>query len=121
MLGDSELEQLKSQLGTTLQETQHYYQNVDIMLQKFQGLLDSYDRLKSEYEEATEARERYKKLARGQVRQNRYSFAAIYFGGKALTAICFQERNPFALVLIDGDGYLVSRVTLSDHSTIRRR
>lgn len=70
MLGDTELEQLKRQLGDTAQATQLYHENVDNILQKFQGLLDSYDRLKSEYEEAIKARERYKKLARGQVRQD---------------------------------------------------
>jgi hypothetical protein len=37
-------------------------------LQQFYHLLDNYNRLKSDYEEEKEAREKYKKLARGQVR-----------------------------------------------------
>ncbi|EEU38530.1 uncharacterized protein NECHADRAFT_88437 [Fusarium vanettenii 77-13-4] len=45
-------------------------------------LIEDYRRLKSDYEEEREGRERYKQLARG------------------------QERNPFALVVIDGDGYV---------------
>ncbi|CAK3785811.1 hypothetical protein B0A50_05481 [Lecanosticta acicola] len=44
--------------------------------------MDDYKRLLSDFEEAREAREKYKQLARG------------------------SEANPFALVLVDGDGYL---------------
>lgn len=52
------------------------------LLNDYSSLLDDYRRLKSDYEEEREGRERYKQLARG------------------------QERNPFALVLVDGDGYI---------------
>ncbi|KAM6513627.1 hypothetical protein FALCPG4_016010 [Fusarium falciforme] len=52
------------------------------ILDQYQVLIDNYRRLKSDYEEEREGRERYKQLARG------------------------QERNPFALVVIDGDGYV---------------
>lgn len=45
-------------------------------------LLEDYKRLKSDYEEERDARERYKQLARD------------------------QERNPFVLVLVDADGYV---------------
>ncbi|KAH7028047.1 uncharacterized protein B0I36DRAFT_328511 [Microdochium trichocladiopsis] len=52
------------------------------LLDDYSSLLDDYKRLKSDYEEEREGRERYKQLARS------------------------QERNPFALVLVDGDGYI---------------
>ncbi|KAJ3458950.1 hypothetical protein MRS44_013059 [Fusarium solani] len=52
------------------------------ILDQYQVLIENYRRLKSDYEEEREGRERYKQLARG------------------------QERNPFALVVIDGDGYV---------------
>ncbi|KAJ3454344.1 hypothetical protein MRS44_018238 [Fusarium solani] len=52
------------------------------ILDQYQVLIEDYRRLKSDYEEEREGRERYKQLARG------------------------QERNPFALVVIDGDGYV---------------
>lgn len=54
------------------------------VLDQYRELLDHYRRLKSDYEEEKESREKYKRLARG------------------------QERNPFVLVLVDGDGYIVS-------------
>jgi hypothetical protein len=51
-------------------------------LQRYADLLDKYKLLKSDYEEEKAGRERYKQLARS------------------------SERNPFVLVLIDGDGYV---------------
>ncbi|KAI9157893.1 benzoate 4-monooxygenase cytochrome P450 [Paramyrothecium foliicola] len=51
------------------------------ILDRYALLIEDYKRLKSDYEEEREGRERYKQLARA------------------------QERNPFALVLVDGDGY----------------
>lgn len=52
------------------------------ILDGYEQLLEKYKRLKSDYEEERDARERYKQLARG------------------------QERNPFILVLVDADGYV---------------
>ncbi|KAI0454434.1 hypothetical protein F5B21DRAFT_475372 [Xylaria acuta] len=51
-------------------------------LQRYADLLTSYQQLKSDFEEEKVNRERYKQLARN------------------------QERNPFVLVLVDGDGYI---------------
>ncbi|KAI0871828.1 hypothetical protein GGS24DRAFT_469908 [Hypoxylon argillaceum] len=51
-------------------------------LQRYADLLNSYQQLRSDYEEEKLNRERYKQLARN------------------------QERDPFVLVLIDGDGYI---------------
>lgn len=52
------------------------------ILDKYSVLIEDYKRLKSDYEEERDAREKYKQMARG------------------------QERNPFVLVLVDGDGYI---------------
>lgn len=51
-------------------------------LQRYADLLISYRQLKSDFEEEKHTRERYKQLART------------------------QERSPFVLVVIDGDGYI---------------
>ncbi|KAI1272607.1 hypothetical protein F5Y07DRAFT_288549 [Xylaria sp. FL0933] len=51
-------------------------------LQRYADLLTSYKQLKSDYEEEKNGRERYKQLARN------------------------QERKPFVLVIVDGDGYI---------------
>ncbi|KAL3448156.1 hypothetical protein BJX65DRAFT_295352 [Aspergillus insuetus] len=82
MLGDSELQALNSSLKTVADDNQRHHQELHRLLDQFHFLLESYNRLKSDYEEEKEGRERYKKLARA------------------------QERNPFILVLVDGDGYL---------------
>ncbi|TLS26324.1 hypothetical protein PpBr36_04152 [Pyricularia pennisetigena] len=52
------------------------------LLERYGALIEHYKWLKSDYEVEREARERYKQIAKG------------------------QDRNPFALVLIDGDGYV---------------
>lgn len=52
------------------------------ILETYSTLIESYKRLKSDYEEERELRERYKQRARR------------------------HERNPFALVVVDGDGYV---------------
>lgn len=59
------------------------------ILSKYEEVLEKYRRLKSDYEEERDARERYKQLARG------------------------QERNPFILVLVDADGYLFNDTLLA--------
>ncbi|KAL3458267.1 hypothetical protein BJX64DRAFT_225779 [Aspergillus heterothallicus] len=82
MLGNNELQALNSSLQTVADDNRRHHQELHKLLDQFQFLLESYDRLKSDYEEEKEGRERYKKLARA------------------------QERNPFILVLVDGDGYL---------------
>ncbi|TGJ87091.1 hypothetical protein E0Z10_g1659 [Xylaria hypoxylon] len=51
-------------------------------LQRYADLLTGYKQLKSDYEEEKVGRERYKQLARN------------------------HERNPFVLVIVDGDGYI---------------
>ncbi|KAG2412979.1 hypothetical protein HFD88_010538 [Aspergillus terreus] len=82
ILGDSEIQALEGNLGAIVRDSQQHHDNLQNLLQQFHFLLESYNRLKSDYEEEKEAREKYKKLARG------------------------QDRNPFVLVLVDGDGYL---------------
>ncbi|KAE8152331.1 hypothetical protein BDV25DRAFT_151348 [Aspergillus avenaceus] len=82
MLGDKDIQALGGHLGIVVEENRRHHENVQNLLEEFRVLLDKYNRLKSDYEEEKESREKYKKLARG------------------------QERNPFVLVLVDGDGYL---------------
>ncbi|KAI8630776.1 hypothetical protein F5Y19DRAFT_33644 [Xylariaceae sp. FL1651] len=77
MLTDKEIDEAAEQLAgfrTT--------NPLEDILQRYDDLLISYRRLKSDYEEEKAGRERYKQLARG------------------------QERKPFVLVLVDGDGYI---------------
>ena len=52
------------------------------ILDKYSSILQEYRRLKSDYEEERDAREKYKQVAKS------------------------QERNLFVLVLVDGDGYV---------------
>ncbi|KAL2118895.1 hypothetical protein VTJ04DRAFT_5854 [Mycothermus thermophilus] len=77
MLTDREIDQAAAQLAK--------YRNEDELsriLDQYAVLIEKYKRLKSDYEEEREAREKYKQMARD------------------------QERNPFVLVLVDGDGYV---------------
>jgi hypothetical protein len=82
MLSDQELTQAGEKLTNFQNTHKEQQENLSQLLQQYDSLLESYKRLKSDYEEEREARERYKQLARG------------------------QERNPFVLVLIDGDSYV---------------
>lgn len=76
MLSDGDIDRDAGQLAA--------YRNNDTLseiLDKYSTLIQEYRRLKSDYEEERDAREKYKQVAKS------------------------QERNPFVLVLIDGDGY----------------
>ena len=84
MLAETEIQALDADLASVVRQNDQHHDTLQRLLQRFHLLLDDYNRLKSDYEEEKESREKYKKLARG------------------------QERNPFVLVLIDGDGYIVS-------------
>lgn len=82
MLNDNDMEQAASSLGRFRTENERHQTTLSEMLEKYTTLIEDYKRLKSDYEEERDSRERYKQMARG------------------------QERNPFVLVLIDGDGYV---------------
>lgn len=90
MLRDHDIQKLAGQLRAVDQENQQHHENLNNLLGNLNSLLESYNLLKSDYEEEKEAREKYKKMARG------------------------QERNPFVLVLVDGDGYPVRISLISD-------
>jgi hypothetical protein len=77
MWADDELVRAQNQLA-------EYRKNntLSVILDKYAALIEDHKRLKSDYEEERDAREKYKQMARG------------------------QERNPFVLVLVDGDGYI---------------
>jgi CHASE3 domain sensor protein len=67
MLGDAELQGLNTQLdGFQITHKQHR-DTLQELLQNYQDLVEEYRRLRSDYEEEKESREKYKKLARGQV------------------------------------------------------
>lgn len=78
MLPDKEIDDAARQLTEYRQKD-----TLPDILTNYAKLIEDYRRLKSDYEEERDARERYKKQARG------------------------QERNPFVLVLVDGDGYVL--------------
>ncbi|KAJ5882698.1 uncharacterized protein N7473_011132 [Penicillium subrubescens] len=82
MLRDSDIDSLTNHLGALSKENQKHHETLQDVLKQFKNLLEDYNSLKSDYEEVKEGREKYKKQARG------------------------QDRNPFVLVLVDGDGYL---------------
>ncbi|KAJ6001139.1 hypothetical protein N7481_001548 [Penicillium waksmanii] len=82
LLRDSDIDSLNNQLATLSHENTSHHDKLQLVLEQFRNVLEDYSSLKSDYEEVKEGREKYKKQARG------------------------QERNPFVLVLVDGDGYL---------------
>ncbi|KAJ5873656.1 Zinc finger CCCH-type [Penicillium subrubescens] len=82
MRENSEIASLTNHLGIVSKENTKHHKSLQDVLEQFKRLLDDYSSLKSDYEEVKEGREKYKRQARG------------------------QDRNPFVLVLVDGDGYL---------------
>lgn len=82
MLNENELEGLDRELSDFRLANSKHHDSLQELTNNYAQLLEDYRRLRSDYEEEKESREKYKKLARG------------------------QERNPFVLVLVDGDGYI---------------
>lgn len=82
MLSESSLDALTTQLSGFRTTSEQQHTKLETLLKSYENLLEDYRSLRSDYEEEREVREKYKKRARG------------------------QERNPFILVLVDGDGYL---------------
>lgn len=78
MMTDEQIDQLERQLTEYRQKD-----TLPDILTNYAKTIEDLRRLKSDYEEERDARERYKKQAKG------------------------QERNPFVLVLVDGDGYVL--------------
>lgn len=67
MLRDHHIQELAGQLRSVDQENRQHHENLSNLLQNFQLLLGNYSLLRSDYGEEKEAREKYKKMARGQV------------------------------------------------------
>ncbi|KAK4555389.1 hypothetical protein LTR86_007686 [Recurvomyces mirabilis] len=82
MLTDKDLDQGCAKLADYRAADAQHHESHTNLLEQYATLIEEYKRLKSDYEEERDSRERYKQLARG------------------------QERNPFVLVLVDGDGYI---------------
>lgn len=90
MLGDSEIESLDKQLDSIVENSRRYHEDLNSLFEKFQDLLESYNQLKSDYEEEKEAREKYKKLAKGLVRGFRF-----FRGPSLLSArLCLLFSSP---------------------------
>jgi len=82
MVSDQELEQSTAQLADFRATNEKHHTTLTEVLEKYSSLMQDYQRLRSDLEEERDSREKYKQLAKG------------------------QERNPFVLVLVDGDGYV---------------
>lgn len=67
MLGDADLQILDNELDAVAGDDQQHHERLQKLLDQSRDLVESYRLLKSDYEEEKEAREKYKKLARGQV------------------------------------------------------
>jgi hypothetical protein len=67
MLNDIDLEKLNSDLTAITQSSKTYQNNLQIVLDRFQDLLERYNSLKSDYEEEKAGRERYKRQAKLRV------------------------------------------------------
>lgn len=67
MLRDHDIQKLAGQLRSVDRENRQHHENLGNLLENFQSLLENYNLLRSDYEEEKEAREKYKKMARGQV------------------------------------------------------
>lgn len=65
MLSDKELSQAASQLAQFRMKDDEYHRNHTEILDKYAALMEDFKRLKSDFEEARDSRERYKSLAKG--------------------------------------------------------
>ncbi|KAF2141907.1 uncharacterized protein K452DRAFT_35282 [Aplosporella prunicola CBS 121167] len=83
MLRDAELDSLDAQVRQFRVLSGRQHDALLDVVRQYERLLDDYRSLRSDYEEEKENREKYKRQARGLV-----------------------DRNPFVLLLVDGDGYL---------------
>lgn len=82
VITDSDIEVLQGELYDYRISEEESHDKLQDLLQKHDNLLDICRQLRSDLEEEKASREKYKKLAKA------------------------QDRNPFVLVLIDGDGYV---------------
>ncbi|QDS75291.1 hypothetical protein FKW77_001220 [Venturia effusa] len=81
MLTDHDIDGLEEQLNAYKITNAAHNAALNTLTERYEHMIEDYRRLKSDYEEVREARERYKKLSKD------------------------QDKNPFVLVLVDGDGY----------------
>ncbi|KAI6906336.1 hypothetical protein KC318_g1884 [Hortaea werneckii] len=82
MFSEQQLQQSADQLTGFRHADVRHQESLTSLLDSYTILIDQYNRLRSDYEEERDARERYKQMARG------------------------HERDPFVMVLVDGDGYV---------------
>ncbi|KAI7236673.1 hypothetical protein KC330_g3599 [Hortaea werneckii] len=82
MFTQQQLWQSADQLAAFRHADIRHQESLTSLLDSYTVLIDQYNRLRSDYEEERDTRERYKQMARG------------------------HERDPFVMVLVDGDGYV---------------
>ncbi|GAB1735524.1 hypothetical protein NU219Hw_g4103t1 [Hortaea werneckii] len=82
MFTQQQLQHSADQLAGFRHADIRHQESLTSLLDSYTVLIDQYNRLRSDYEEERDARERYKQMARG------------------------HERDPFVMVLVDGDGYV---------------
>ena len=105
MLVDAEFQSLKTQLDAFRITDNQHRDALQELLQSCQNLVEDYQRLRSDHEEERESREKYEGLAGDQVCStdtDHHRGMCIDISPQA------RERSPFVLVLVDGDGYVVS-------------
>jgi molecular chaperone GrpE (heat shock protein) len=68
MLNDNELAETSLKLQDFHLQHAKQQETLAEVLEKYETLIESYKRLKSDYEEERDSRERYKQMARGQER-----------------------------------------------------
>ena len=107
MLRESDIDSLNNHLTSVARDNQRHHDELQDLLGKFKGLLEDYSSLKSDYEEEKVTREKYKKQARGQVWKHMHWLPLSPAVRRLRMLTIIQDRNPFVLVLIDGDGYMV--------------
>lgn len=82
MSSSRDLQSAAAQLAAFQSEKDQHNSTLSKILEDYASLMKRHERLQSDFEEERDSRERYKQMAKG------------------------AERNPFVLVLVDGDGFV---------------
>lgn len=80
MLSDKELDAAAAQLTSFRIKDDEYHKNHAEILDTYATLMEDFKRLKSEFEEARDSRERYKQLAKGGEMNPFVSVLSLAFG-----------------------------------------
>lgn len=97
MLNEKELESEEAQLRSVKDSAGKHLDDLQQLLAKHEELLEAYRLLKSDYEEEKESRGKYKRLAKLQPQG------------------LVPDEQPFVLLLVDGDHYIVCSLVDAYH------